>query len=271
MIMRKRAALIPILAVFLVAVFLCALPQQAFAVDSRGVGRGTLGLMEYVAGGDFNSIQKQDADLAIRWLTGAESKQAWYDRYVDLGESGDATSIENLENALSYMDAVNGIRKANGLNELKVSLSLMAGAELNCSYSGSIMGHSGAYMTPSGLGSYGSENLAWRSGAFVGSSDPADWSPNDYSVNWPFTGWYTQEKQKYEAGNTDYSSVGHYLNFIASDIESFGFGVGDGAVIWKGSDFEGSFTVSEFKRLVAEYKSTFFIDVYDATAHSEDI
>ena len=258
----------------LIAVACLLTPQSAYAADSRG--QGTVGLMDYIIQGDFTEGQKSDAQAAKDWLTGDADKAYWYDLYVDLGEEDDATSLANLKNALTYMDAVNAIRAENGLNELKISLFAMAGAELNCSYSGEngTLAHAGTYNNPAGMGSYAVENLAQRDGAFAGSSDPDAWwddyaSGNLYGDSWPFIGWYTQEKFMFDSGTQEYSLVGHYLNFVAPELRSFGIAVGDGVTIWKGTNYGGSFTVDEFKSLVDDYVASVFSDVNSSTAHAD--
>lgn len=262
----------------LIAVACLLTPQSAYAVDSRG--QGTVGLMDYIIQGDFTEGQKSDAQAAKDWLTGDADKAYWYDLYVDLGEEDDATSLANLKNALTYMDAVNAIRAENGLNELKISLFAMAGAELNCSYSGEngTLAHAGTYNNPAGMGGYAVENLAQapRDLLFSGSSDPDAWwddyaSGNLYGNSWPFIGWYTQEKFMFDSGTQEYSLVGHYLNFVAPELRSFGIAVGDGVTIWKGTNYGGSFTVDEFKALVDDYIASVFSDVNSSTAHADDI
>ncbi len=260
----------------LVMLLVGAAPAPAHALDARGVGSGTVGLMRYVIDGDYTQAQKEDAELALRWLMGEQDKPGWYDDVVDLGEEGDATSLANLKNAVTYMDAVNAMRREHKLNELNVCLSLMAGAELNCSYSGEItFDHAHCYSSPSDLGAYlGNENAAGWDGPFTGSSDPDVWQAdvdrgNPYGSNWPFTGWYTMEKAEYEAGNV--SAAGHYVNFTIANINSFGIATGDDVTIWKGSDYEGSFTVEEFRELVSDYEASIFSDVRDSTSHAVDI
>ena len=49
-------------------------------------------------------------------MTGADDKAEWYDKYVDQDMSRDANplSLEQLRNALTYLDTQNNLRKANG-------------------------------------------------------------------------------------------------------------------------------------------------------------
>lgn len=273
---KARQMLLAMPVCVLIALACLLVPQSAYATDSRSLG--TVGLMDYIIQGDFDEEERADAEAAKAWLAGEADKADWYDSYVDLGEEGDATSLANLENALTYMDAVNAIRAENGLNELKVSLFAMAGAELNCSYSGEngALAHAGTYNIPAGMGSYAVENLAQRDGAFSGSSDPDVWwedyaSGNLWGDSWPFVEWYTQEKFMFDSGTQEYSLVGHYLNFVAPELNSFGIAVGDGVTVWKGTNHAGSFTVKEFKKLVADYTSSVFSDVYSSTEHADDV
>lgn len=273
---KARQMLLAMPVCVLIALACLLVPQSAYATDSRSLG--TVGLIDYIIQGDFDEEERADAEAAKAWLAGEADKADWYDSYVDLGEEGDATSLANLENALTYMDAVNAIRAENGLNELKVSLFAMAGAELNCSYSGEngALAHAGTYNIPAGMGSYAVENLAQRDGAFSGSSDPDVWwedyaSGNLWGDSWPFVGWYTQEKFMFDSGTQEYSLVGHYLNFVAPELNSFGIAVGDGVTVWKGTNHAGSFTVKEFKKLVADYTSSVFSDVHSSTEHADDV
>ena len=75
----------------------------------------------------------------------------------------------------------------------------------------------------------------------------------------------------FDSGTQEYSLVGHYLNFVAPELRSFGIAVGDGVTIWKGTNYGGSFTVDEFKSLVDDYVASVFSDVNSSTAHADDI
>ena len=190
-------------------------------------------------------------------LTGAADKAEWYDQYVDHDMSRDTNplSLEQMRNALTYLDTQNNLRKANGQSALSVSLRMTAAAALNVSYSSNIWGHSGCYWD-------NGENLAGGGGAY--------------------TGLYTQEKEafdKYVEKNSDlgnhrydsyyiyqhYSSIyhecGHYLNIIDAGTKAIGIATGSGkntdseVTIFDYSSFdsEADFTVSEFKKLLNDY------------------
>lgn len=202
-------------------------------------------------------------------LTGAADKAEWYDQYVDHDMSRDTNplSLEQMRNALTYLDTQNNLRKANGQSALSVSLRMTAAAALNVSYSSNIWGHSGCYWD-------NGENLA-GGGAYTGGE-------TEDTLGWPYTGLYTQEKEafdKYVEKNSDlgnhrydsyyiyqhYSSIyhecGHYLNIIDAGTKAIGIATGSGkntdseVTIFDYSSFdsEADFTVSEFKKLLNDY------------------
>ena len=203
-------------------------------------------------------------------LTGADDKAEWYDQYVDQDMSRDTNplSLEQMRNALTYLDTQNNLRKANGQSALSVSLRMTAAAALNVSYSSNIWGHSGCYWD-------NGENLAGGGGAYTGGE-------TEDTLGWPYTGLYTQEKEafdKYVEKNSDlgnhrydsyyiyqhYSSIyhecGHYLNIIDAGTKAIGIATGSGkntdseVTIFDYSSFdsEADFTVSEFKKLLNDY------------------
>ena len=122
--------------------------------------------------------------------------------YTHMGQTGDATSLENVKASIPYLREFNEIRKKEGLPELSVSMLMMAIAQVNANYAQVEGNHSSAYGT--------CENLAWGYGeAGTGAS--------------PFRGWYDYEKKQYDAGNHKFSEVGHYLNIVhpANTITGF--------------------------------------------------
>lgn len=223
-------------------------------------------------------------------MTGADDKAEWYDKYVDQDMSRDANplSLEQLRNALTYLDTQNNLRKANGQSELSVSLRMTVAAALNASYSSNNgLRHSNCYFD-------NAENLAGGGGAYTGGE-------TEDTLGWPYTGLYTQEKVNYEnwikkygadseAGkdliahrydsyyiyqnyNDVYSGTkdengkergdgcGHYLNIIDSATAAIGIATGSGkntdsevtAFDYSDDDTQADFTVSEFKKLVNDY------------------
>lgn len=145
-------------------------------------------------------------------------------------------SLEQMRNALTYLDTQNNLRKANGQSALSVSLRMTVAAALNTSYSSNIWGHSGCYYD-------NGENLAGGGGAYTGGE-------TEDTLGWPYTGLYTQEKEafdkyvaqygdelgshRYDAYyisqnyNSIYQECGHYLNIIDAAAEAIGIATGSG-------------------------------------------
>lgn len=245
--------------------------KSNMTVDQNVISQGMFGFMNYIIGGSqFTATQKKNAQDAVSMLTGADDKAEWYDQYVDHDMSRDTNplSLEQMRNALTYLDTQNNLRKANGQSALSVSLRMTAAAALNVSYSSNIWGHSGCYWD-------NGENLAGGGGAYTGGE-------TEDTLGWPYTGLYTQEKEafdKYVEKNSDlgnhrydsyyiyqhYSSIyhecGHYLNIIDAGTKAIGIATGSGkntdseVTIFDYSSFdsEADFTVSEFKKLLNDY------------------
>lgn len=204
-------------------------------------------------------------------MTGADDKAEWYDQYVDQDMSRDTNplSLEQMRNALTYLDTQNNLRKANGQSALSVSLRMTVAAALNTSYSSNIWGHSGCYYD-------NGENLAGGGGAYTGGE-------TEDTLGWPYTGLYTQEKEafdkyvaqygdelgshRYDAYyisqnyNSIYQECGHYLNIIDAAAEAIGIATGSGKNTdsevtifdYSADDTQADFTVSEFKKLLNDY------------------
>ena len=114
-------------------------------------------------------------------------KDSW--GHVKLGADGDATSLDNMYQAILFIGEGNGLRAADGNGEthaLLISDELMAVAQIQTTNSARIMAHSRMYGV--------TENLAW------GYSDP-------------FSVWYYEEKALYFQGVRGWD-VSHFLNMI---------------------------------------------------------
>lgn len=241
-------------------------------VDQNVISQGMFGFMNYIIGGSqFTATQKKNAQDAVSMLTGADDKAEWYDNYVDQDMSRDTNplSLEQMRNALTYLDTQNNLRKANGQSALSVSLRMTVAAALNASYSSNIWGHSNCYFD-------NGENLAGGGGAYTGGE-------TEDTLGWPYTGLYTQEKKifdkyveqygdelgkyRYESYyiyqnyNSIYQECGHYLNIVDSATEAIGIATGSGKNTdsevtifdYSDDDTQADFTVSEFKKLVNDY------------------
>ena len=245
-------------------------------VDQNVINQGMFGFMNYIIGGSqFTATQKKNAQDAVSMLTGADDKAEWYDQYVDQDMSRDTNplSLEQMRNALTYLDTQNNLRKANGQSALSVSLRMTVAAALNTSYSSNIWGHSGCYFD-------NGENLAGGGGAYTGGE-------TEDTLGWPYTGLYTQEKEAFDKyveqygdalgshrydsyyiyqhyNNKDvkiYDECGHYLNIIDAGTKAIGIATGSGKNTdsevtifdYSADDTQADFTVSEFKKLLNDY------------------
>ena len=246
--------------------------KSNMTVDQEVISQGMFGFMNYIIGGSqFTVTQKSNASTAASMLMGTTDKQSWYDSYVDQDMSRDTNplSLEQMRNALTYLDTQNNLRKANGQSELSVSLRMTAAAALNTSYSSNIWGHSNCYFDQG-------ENLAGGGGAYTGGE-------TEDTLGWPYTGLYTQEKEAfdkyvaqygdelgshrydsyyiYQHYNSIYHECGHYLNIIDAGAKAIGIATGSGkntdsevtVFDYSGSTGQKDFTVSEFKKLVNDY------------------
>ena len=246
--------------------------KSNMTVDQNVINQGMFGFLSYIStGSQFTATQKKNAQDAVSMLTGVDDKAEWYDKYVDQDMSRDTNplSLEQMRNALTYLDTQNNLRKANGQSALSVSLRMTAAAALNTSYSSNIWGHSNCY-------SDNGENLAGGGGAYTGGE-------TEDTLGWPYTGLYTQEKKifdkyveqygdklgkyRYESYyiyqnyNSIYQECGHYLNIIDASTKAIGIATGSGKNTdsevtifdYSDDDTQADFTVSEFKKLLNDY------------------
>ena len=198
------------------------LDGEAFCIDEQ-IGKGSVGFLELIdptIGGLFNCGYA-------------------YDQYTVIGAADDATSLENMRQALYGILECNELRKAHGLQELKISNSLMAIAEYDTNASAYAMDHIGVFKV--------GENLAWG---------PSFWDP--------FDGWYTQEKADFDQGN--YANVGHYLNIIDDSYTITGFAVNQKSAygntygqVFSGMEHEGDcFSVDDYCGFFMLYYNTVY-------------
>ena len=101
--------------------------------------------------GAIGFFRAMGADSAIEII-----QNCTYKDYTEVGNSLDATSLDNMLAAIPYMKSINEYRKSVGLSELQVTYKLIAAAIVNANYSDVKFGHSMQFDT--------SENLAWNYG-----------------------------------------------------------------------------------------------------------
>ena len=247
--------------------------KSNMTVDQNVISQGILGFMNYIStGSQFTATQKKNAQDAVSTLTGVDGKAEWYDEYVDQDMSRDTNplSLEQMRNALTYLDTQNNLRKANGQSALSVSLRMTVAAALNASYSSNNdLEHSNCYWD-------NGENLADGGGAYTGGE-------TEDTLCWPYTRLYTWEKKIfdkyveqygdelgshrydsyyiYQNYNSIYHECGHYLNIVDSATVAIGIATGSGknadsevtAFDYSEDDTQADFTVSEFKKLLNDY------------------
>ncbi|MFR0578210.1 CAP domain-containing protein [Bifidobacterium thermophilum] len=181
-------------------------------------------------------FKSRNADAAAKILTDSSANK--YLEYTIVGGDGDASTLENLQKDLDYLDEVNDIRKEVGREPLKISdrVLAMAIAQANAACYQMETGHNGQYNT--------NENLAW-----VGGGDPV-------------AAWY-EEKKIFETGAP--GEVGHYFNMIADNTtvgavaDSQHFSTEDNAfpaAAFEGTvpeDGEATYTVDEYRTMLNNY------------------
>lgn len=169
------------------------------------INKGTQGFFEY--------LSKDLGQLTAKVFDKNNTTYGKIAQYVQLGQEGDATSLDNMEAVIPWLKKNNELRAKHGLQALNVSLWEMALAQANSDWAQTHIEHSG--VRDSG------ENLSW------GYADP-------------FIGWYDEEKAIYDTYDAslkklsayelskkypkEYSAVGHYLNIIHPNYTSFGMG-----------------------------------------------
>ena len=127
------------------------------------------------------------------------------------------------------IDECNRLRAGEGLSALRVTDEMMAISMVQGNASAYTMNHMRAYNV--------GENLAWGYSSYFGG---------------PFSGWYTEEKKEYQAGNT--GAAGHYLNIVNSGYTVTGFATnqyGDYGITheqsFRGRTSGQSYSVAEYR------------------------
>ena len=230
------------------------------AIDQ--INKGTQGFFEYVS--------KDLGEITAKVFDTSDTYYGLIAQYVQLGQEGDATSLDNMEAVIPYLYKMNTIREKHGLNTLKVSLFQMALAQANSDWAQTHIAHSGIMKN----GNYGhfSENLAWGkvdpyTGWYDAEKAYSDFI-DDYKVKHPQATDEEIAKAAQQAGVYTYSSggsIGHYKNLIDPNMNYFGMGhSSQGAYQGNYSqDFSSNpapskdvtMTVDQFEAKVNEYKT----------------
>lgn len=194
--------------------------------------------------GAIGFFRAMGADDAVNIILNAK-----YAGKTEVGNSKDATSLDNMLNAIRWMKSINDYRKSVGLSELQVTYKLIAAAIANANYSDVKFGHSMQFDT--------SENLAWNYG-----TDPKpQWVDQekaffDQAVQelYGVTGLIGKDAvdfYKSHSGIESYvnqhfkvagypATVGHYLHVISPEIGYMGMAVCSKGTMngWKTDSFD---------------------------------
>lgn len=158
---------------------------------------------------------------------------AKYAGKTEVGNSKDATSLDNMLNAIRWMKSVNDYRKSVGLSELHVTYKLIAGAIADANYSDTVLDHARQYDF--------AENLAWNYGidpsgqwieqekgffdkatealygvtGLVGKDAYDFYAKNGVAINH-----WIANNCRWENGSS--GTVGHYMNIINPELAVMG-------------------------------------------------
>lgn len=187
----------------------CLVVMMAFAVAVPA--RATTWKEDWSAAGFFKWVAQessdeavvQDANAALDLLkNGTGSNVGGIQNHTDLKDRSGASSLLNMYAAANAIEYSNTLRAKHGAAALGTNCQMMAISILQCNETAVTFANTGmlmhcqAYMV--------AENIS------MGYSDP-------------FDGWYVAEKKLYDAGTTDFSQVGHYLNIIDPSYIISGF------------------------------------------------
>ena len=161
--------------------------------------------------GSAGFFEWQGNSEAVNIVTGKTGNTEEYNKAkINLGASGDPTSIDNMKKALDSIDEVNRLRKQDeNLPEYKVNDTYMAIAQVHAGYSSHTQGHAGIH-SPRG------ENLAYGFGVINGSGG------RQYSA---IGGLYDSEKAHFDNPNHEfyqkcdfnwskYEGTAHYCKMV---------------------------------------------------------
>ena len=240
--------------------------------------------------GFYKSLGTDEGNEAVKmieWYNNlcAKNDEEW--GASQIGEKGDATSLENFLKALDYLEEYNKIRVAEGLPELKVTTMAMAFSQANCNHAAQSADH---WRTPykaddSDRRYGGGENLSWGYGTTTPNEDGYRFEQD------PYEGWYETEKSIYEflkakgwtvneaksdpekaaqvieacnLPSKEWIQTGHYLNIVNSRYTITGFAVSDQdeeartheqSFITSADPYETAYTVEEYRNMLLGYKA----------------
>jgi len=185
--------------------------------------------VEAYAKGSYGFFESRGDTQAMNVLTDAgvtgtdESTKNTFLSYTNLGAKDDATSLENMKKSLDFIKEGNSYRTAGDSNlaampALKVSSSLMAWAQVNTNW---MAGNKSLAHAASN----GEEFLAAAEIVAMGYDDP-------------YTGWYQDEKNNYDADNP--YSAGSYATLMNKSFGATGFALASNGSSYFAQEFATS-------------------------------
>lgn len=168
--------------------------------------------------GSLGFFQEVGASYAASLLQDPEGTSGLENAYTNVGEVGDATSLDNMKKALERMSKVNDYRALEGLPPLQTFDTLIAISQIQANFAEAKRNHAGNYGCKFPVG----ENLSWG------------------KISDPYAGWYTKEKVNYEKDMSDgrldgldangnkVGQTGHYMNIVADYLYAGAAGIYDG-------------------------------------------
>ena len=168
--------------------------------------------------GSLGFFQEVGSTYAASLLQDPEGTSGLENAYTNVGEVGDATSLDNMKKALERMSKVNDYRALEGLPPLQTFDTLIAISQIQANFAAEKRNHAGNYGSTFPVG----ENLSWG------------------KISDPYAGWYTKEKANYEKDMSDgtldgvdangikVGQTGHYMNIVAEYLYAGAAGAYDG-------------------------------------------
>lgn len=205
--------------------------------------------------GAIGFFKAMGADSAIEII-----QNCTYKDYTEIGNSLDATGLENMLSSITVMKNVNAYRKSVGLSELEVSYKLIAAAIADANYSTKNVEHAQqfdvgenlawSYRDPCKAWIYQEKDLFDKTAASLGATNLSGKDAYDF--------WYANQDK------FDYFRIGHYMNIINPDYAVMGCGLNDDTRLtfsltlqyggWSGSGWNmNPISVDEYEQNLTSY------------------
>lgn len=205
--------------------------------------------------GAIGFFRAMGADSAIELI-----QNCTYKDYTEIGNSLDATSLDNMLLSITVMKNVNAYRKSVGLSELQVTHKLIAAAIADANYSTKNVEHAQqfdvgenlawSYRDPCKAWIYQEKDLFDKTAASLGATNLSGKDAYDF--------WYANQDK------FDYFRIGHYMNIINPDYAVMGCGLNDDTRLtfsltlqygsWSGSGWNmNPISVDEYEQNLTSY------------------